>query len=53
MHDVDLDISHSDLLHLGDEEQRPPHVLILPSKLKQFEKVRVYIYYLMDDIDKF
>ena len=53
MHDVDLAISHSDSLYLGDEEQRPPHVLILPSRLKQFEKVRACIYYLMYDIDKF
>lgn len=39
MHDINFDVSHSDMLDIGDEEQQSPHVLILPSRLKQFSKV--------------
>lgn len=44
MHEVNLDISHSDMLRIDDEEQHSPHVLILPStKQKHFSKVGTYV----------
>jgi len=38
-HEVNLDISHSELLDIDGETDEPsPHVLILPSRLKHFTK---------------
>lgn len=38
-HEVNLDISHSELLDIdGETDESSPHVLILPSRLKHFAK---------------
>ena len=39
MHEVNLDVSHSECLNITEENDVAPHVLVLPSKLKQFVKV--------------
>ena len=39
MHEVNLDVSHSESLNITEENDVAPHVLVLPSKLKQFVKV--------------
>lgn len=43
--EVNLDISHSDGLRLGadfdEAEEYSPDIVVIPSRLKQFSKVRV------------
>ena len=46
MHEVNLDISHSEKLHLemNGANKNGPDVIILPSKLKQFVKVKTSLF---------
>ncbi|KAI6147356.1 DNA polymerase alpha, subunit B [Pisolithus tinctorius] len=37
-HEVNLDVTHSEGLKLGTEDECAPDVLVLPSRLKQFSK---------------
>lgn len=40
--EVNLDVSHSELLDLDEGSEDPsPHVLVVPSRLKYFSRVRI------------
>lgn len=39
-HEINLDITHSSELEIWNDELQGPELLILPSRLKSFSKVR-------------